>query len=84
VITPEAGTRIWRNPESPPAANRLLLRAKTTPHVPQVVWYVDGMPFAVTDPEAPVAWPMQTGEHKFQVGLPLRPERSVPVSLMVQ
>jgi penicillin-binding protein 1C len=84
VITPEAGTHVWRNPESPPAANRLLLRAKTTPHVPQIVWYVDGVPFAMTDPEAPVAWPMQTGEHKFQVGLPLRPERSVPVSLMVQ
>jgi penicillin-binding protein 1C len=84
VVTPEAGTHVWRNPESPPATNRLLLRAKTTPHVPQIVWYVDGVPFAMTDPEAPVAWPMQTGEHKFQVGLPLRPERSVPVSLMVQ
>ncbi|HET6606199.1 MAG TPA: transglycosylase domain-containing protein [Rhodopila sp.] len=84
VVTPEAGTRIWRNPESPAAANRLLLRAKTVPHAPQVVWYVDGVPFAMTDPEVPVAWPLQTGEHKFQVGLPLRPERSVAVSLMVQ
>jgi penicillin-binding protein 1C len=84
VTTPAAGLRVWRNPESPPAANRLLLRAKTTPHVPQIVWYVDGTPFAVTDPEAPVSWPMQTGEHRFQIGLPLRPERSVPVSMMVQ
>lgn len=84
VIAPAAGIRVWRNPESPVAANSLLLRAKTNPRVRQIVWYVDGTPFAVTDPEAPVAWPMQTGEHRFQIGLPLRPERSAPVSMMVQ
>jgi penicillin-binding protein 1C len=54
VVTPEAGSRIWRNPERPPAADRLMLRAKTTPHVPQIVWYVDGMPYALTDPDVPV------------------------------
>ncbi|HVY16004.1 MAG TPA: transglycosylase domain-containing protein [Rhodopila sp.] len=84
IVTPEAGTRVWRNPESPAEANRLLLRAKTSPRVPQIVWYVDGSPFALTDPGTPVAWPMQTGKHKFQIGLPLRPERSVPVVLTVQ
>jgi penicillin-binding protein 1C len=84
VLTPEAGTRVWRNPESPPAANRLVLRARTTPHVPQIVWYVDGEPFAVTDPDQPVSWPMQGGEHRFQIGLPLRSERSRSVKLLVQ
>jgi len=84
VVTPEAGTRVWLNPESPPDANRLVLRARTTPHVPQVVWYVDGAPFAVTDPDQPVTWPMQGGEHRFQIGLPLRPERSRAVRLLVQ
>jgi penicillin-binding protein 1C len=84
VLTPEAGTRVWRNPESPQTANRLLLRARTKPHVPQIVWYVDGAPFAVTDPDQPVSWPMQGGEHRFQVGLPLRPERSRSVKLLVQ
>ena len=84
VVTPEAGTRVWLNPESPTAANRLVLRAKTMPHVPQVVWYVDGTPFALTDPDQPVTWPMHAGEHRFQIGLPLRPERSRPVRLLVQ
>ena len=84
VVTPEAGSRIWRNPESPPAANRLVLRAKVRPHVPQVVWYVDGAPFALSDPDVPVSWPLHAGEHRFQVGLPLRPERSRAVRLEVQ
>jgi penicillin-binding protein 1C len=84
VVTPEAGTRLWRNPESPAAANRLLLRAKATPEVPQIVWFVDGVPFALSRPDEPVAWPLRTGEHRFQIGLPLRPERSRPVSLLVQ
>ena len=84
VVTPEAGSRIWHNPESPPAVDRLVLRAKATPHVPQVVWYVDGEPFALSDPDAPVAWPLRSGEHRFQIGLPLRPERSRSVKLVVE
>jgi len=84
VVTPEAGSRIWRNPEAPPAADRLVLRAKTKPLVPQIVWYVDGAPFALSDPNTPVTWPLHSGEHRFQVGLPLRPERSRPVRLVVE
>lgn len=84
VVTPEAGTRVWLNPESPAAATRLVLRAKTMPHVPQVVWYIDGAPFALADPDQPVTWPMRVGEHGFQIGLPLRPERSHLVRLLVQ
>jgi len=84
VVTPEAGSRIWRNPEIPAAADRLVLRAKTAPHVPQVVWYVDGTPFALTDPDMPVTWPLRVGEHHFQIGLPLRSERSRPVRLVVE
>ena len=84
VVTPEAGSQIWRNPESPLAANRLVLRAKSTPRVPQIVWYVDGSPFALTDPDSSVTWPMTAGEHRFQIGLPLRPERSRPVLLTVR
>jgi penicillin-binding protein 1C len=54
------------------------------PHVPQVVWYIDGAPFALADPDQPVTWPMRVGEHGFQIGLPLRPERSHLVRLLVQ
>jgi penicillin-binding protein 1C len=84
IVTPAGGTRIWRNPESPPAANGLALRAMARPHVPQVVWYVDGEPFALDDPDVTVIWPLRPGEHRFQIGLPLQPERSRPVHLTVE
>jgi penicillin-binding protein 1C len=52
--------------------------------MPQIVWYVNGSPFALASPDTPVAWPLQAGEHKFQIGLPLRPERSAPVNVTVR
>jgi penicillin-binding protein 1C len=84
IAAPAANSHIWRNPESPPIANRLILTAKTEPHVRQVVWYVDDAPFALGDPDEHVAWPMTPGEHRFQIGLPLRPERSRPVRVVVE
>jgi len=38
--------------------------------VPQVVWYVDGEPYAVTDPDQPVFWTVKPGAHTFQLRLP--------------
>ncbi len=84
IALPQTDSRIWRNPESPPATNRLVLQARTRPVVPQIVWYVDGTPFALGDPAQPISWPMQPGEHRFQIGLPLRPERSRPVRVVVE
>jgi penicillin-binding protein 1C len=52
--------------------------------VPQVVWYVDGEPFAVTDPDKPVLWPIKPGTHRFQVRLPLRDGFSRPVRIVVE
>ena len=84
IVTPEAGSRVWRNPESPASAAMLALRASARPHVPQIVWYVDNQPFALSDPDVPVAWPMHAGEHHFQIGLPMRPDRSRPIRVVVE
>ena len=84
ITAPEHNSRIWRNPEAPPALNRLALKAVVEPHVPQVVWYVDGEPFAITDPDKPVLWPIKPGTHRFQVRLPLRDGFSRPVRVVVE
>jgi len=84
IAAPAADSHIWRNPESPPAANRLILTALAVPHVRQVVWYVDDAPFALADPDEHVAWQLTPGEHRFQIGLPLRPERSRAVRVVVE
>ena len=84
IISPVTQTHVWRNPDSPPAMNRLVLRAQATPPVSQVVWQVDGRDIAVTDPAKPFAWPLVAGKHRFQLRLPLQPGRSPIVTVVVQ
>ncbi|MBB6485853.1 transglycosylase domain-containing protein [Rhizobium lusitanum] len=84
ISTPARNSQIWRNPEQPAAYNRLALKAEVKPRVPQIVWYVDGQPFAVTDPDRPVFWPIQSGEHRFQIRLPYRDETSAVIPVYVQ
>jgi penicillin-binding protein 1C len=72
IASPEHNSRIWNNPEMPASLNRIALKAVVEPRVPQVVWYVDGEPFAITDPDQPVFWTVKPGNHTFQVRLPLQ------------
>jgi penicillin-binding protein 1C len=84
VTTPEHDSHIWRNPEQPRSSNKLALEVETTPSVEQVVWYVDGQPFALAEPGAPVFWPMQPGVHRFQARLPLRAGASRTVKVTIE
>lgn len=84
VVTPEHNSRLWRNPEAPARLNRLALRAAVRPEVPQVVWYVDGEPFAVAAPNETVYWPMTPGAHRFQLRLPSDEAVSRPVRIVVE
>ncbi|MCB9998092.1 MAG: transglycosylase domain-containing protein [Methylobacteriaceae bacterium] len=84
VSTPENNSRIWSNPEQPASLNRLTLKARVEPRVEQIVWYVDGEPFAITDPDKPVYWPMRPGSHRIQARLPLRSGASKAVHVMIE
>ena len=84
VSTPENNSRIWSNPEQPASLNRLTLKARVEPRVEQIVWYVDGEPFAITDPDKPVYWPMRPGSHRIQARLPLRLGASKAVHVMIE
>jgi penicillin-binding protein 1C len=84
VISPPPDTHVWRNPETPDALNRLVLRASASPRVPQVTWMVDGAPVATNSPDAPFYWPMVLGRHRFQVRLPLEPGESAAVAVTVE
>jgi penicillin-binding protein 1C len=84
IATPENNSRIWLNPETPPALNRIALKSVVEPRVPQVVWYVDGEPFAVTDPDQPVFWTVKPGTHTFQLRRPLQPGTSRTIQVVVE
>ncbi|MBI5165315.1 MAG: transglycosylase domain-containing protein [Magnetospirillum sp.] len=67
VLAPRDGLRMVRNPETPPEANRLNLRAAAGPEVKRVLWLVDRRPWRVADPREPVAWTMAPGIHRFEL-----------------
>jgi penicillin-binding protein 1C len=84
VTTPEHHTHIWRNPEQPPALNRLALKATASRRIEQILWYVDGDPFAVAAADEAVFWPMRPGIHRFQARLPMRPGGSRIVEVTIE
>ncbi len=84
IVQPDPDTHVWRNPEAPPALNRLVLRATVEPPVPQIVWLVDGKPVATAAPDTPLLWPMSPGHHRFQIRLPLEEGVSRPVAVLVE
>jgi penicillin-binding protein 1C len=84
ITTPEHNSHIWRNLEQPSSMNKIALKVKTTPSVEQIVWYVDGEPYAVADPEQPTFWSLQPGVHRFQARLPLRSGASRTVKVTIE
>ena len=84
IASPEQNAHLWRNPEAPPALNRLALRASVQPPAGQIVWYVDGEPIAVAGPDQTVYWPMLPGKHHFQIRQPFGAAASIPVHIAVE
>ena len=84
IVRPEPNTHVWRNPDLPPAMNRLVMRATAQGGVKQIVWLVNGQPQAVAAPDAPFVWTMAPGRHRFQVRLPLQDAVSAPVTVVVE
>ena len=84
IVAPENNSRVWLNPETPASLTRIALKAVVEPRVPQVVWYVDGVPFAMSDPDRPVYWPASRGAHRIQLRLPLQPGVSKVMHIVVE
>ncbi len=84
ITEPQPDAHVWRNPDAPPALQRLMLRASVSPPVAQVVWLVDGEPALVAHPDQPFLWPMRPGQHRFQVRLPLAGAASRQVRVTVE
>ncbi|MEO8276836.1 MAG: transglycosylase domain-containing protein [Thermoanaerobaculia bacterium] len=84
IISPEKGLRLLRDPETPPSQNTLALRAVVEPALAQLVWYVDGKPFATVDAPFDARWPLRPGEHTIQARSPFTPARSRLVTVIVE
>ncbi|MFT4625668.1 MAG: penicillin-binding protein 1C [Myxococcota bacterium] len=79
ILSPRDGMKVVRDPEVPADRATLRLEAAVDPPVEQLVWYVDGVPFAVVEPPYVARWPVRAGAHTFEARLPFRPEQSAAV-----
>jgi penicillin-binding protein 1C len=84
ITSPEHNTRLLRDPETPADLSTLALTVIVDPPVRQVVWYVDGRPFETADYPYKARWPLQPGEHTFQVRIPFTQDGSPAVRVIVQ
>ncbi|QQR73219.1 MAG: transglycosylase domain-containing protein [Holophagales bacterium] len=84
ITAPEPGTRMLRDPETPPELNTLRLAAAVEPPVPQLVWYLDGRPLATVERPYTLRWQLEPGEHVFQARVPFSEARSPLVRITVE
>ena len=84
LLSPTDGTRVVSDPESAPGRSTIELAVAVDPPVDEVLWVVDGQPFAVVAAPYEVRWPLAPGEHVFEARLPWRPERSGSARVLAQ
>ena len=83
IASPADGVRLLRDPEMPPDRATLALEALADPAAEQLVWYVDGQPFAVVDRPYTARWRLTPGVHTFQARATAGDARSKPVRISV-
>ncbi|MES2638035.1 MAG: transglycosylase domain-containing protein [Myxococcota bacterium] len=84
VLAPADGQHVVRDPEARAGRATLALEATVEPPVAQLLWYVDGEPFAVVDAPYTVRWPLTPGEHHFEARVPFTPIGSNTARVTVQ
>jgi penicillin-binding protein 1C len=83
IVAPEPGLRLLFDPEAPTERNTLALRAEVEPAVPQLVWYVDGVPFATAERPYTARWRLARGAHTIEARVPFSPARSRRIEIVV-
>lgn len=84
IVSPEHETHIWRNPEQPERLNRLALKLAPDAGDAQIVWIVDGAPFATALASETVFWPMTPGVHRIEARRAFAAIAARPVRVTVE
>ncbi len=84
IAAPRDGLRMARNPETPPEASLLNLRAVAGKGIDRFVWLVDGKPWRAATPQDRVYWPLTPGLHRFEVVTADGAAHSPPVTIEVE
>ena len=84
IVAPRDGAHLLPDHEAPPGLDTIRLQVAVDPPVEQVVWYVDGEPFAVVDHPYVARWQMAPGEHVFEARIPYSEATSQEVRVLAQ
>ena len=83
ITAPQDGMRVVRDPETPAQLATLTLSVDVDRGVDQVLWTVDGEPFALVQAPFSTRWPMSPGEHVFEARVPYHDSSSGPVRVVL-
>ncbi len=83
ITAPQNGSRVVADPEVPAAWATLALTVEVDPPVDQVLWSVDGQPYALVEAPYTARWPMAPGEHVFEASVPFSEARSGAVRVVL-
>ncbi|MCK6550994.1 transglycosylase domain-containing protein [Myxococcota bacterium] len=84
LVQPVDGARVTRDPEAPRHLSTLALEALAGPSVSQLVFFVDGRPFATVSRPFQARWPLEPGAHTIEVRAPYGGARSRPIRVVVE
>lgn len=82
ITAPHTGERYTADSED--AGTTVGLEADVDPPVAQVVWVIDGEPFATVDWPYATRWPITPGEHRIEARVPFTTVKSGSVRVTVQ
>jgi penicillin-binding protein 1C len=83
ITAPQDGIRVVRDPETPEELATLTLSVDVDRGVEQVLWTVDGEPYALVQAPFTTRWPMSPGEHVFEARVPYHGAVSAPVRVVL-
>ena len=82
--SPSDGLRLLRDPETPAGQATLSLAAVVDPPGADLVFSVDGVPFATVPPPYRARWPLVPGEHVFEARVPRARAAAPRVRVLVE
>ena len=84
LLSPRGGERLTIDPEQPAEAATFALRVAVTPAADQVLWVIDGEPWALVEAPYAARWPLSPGVHRIRAELPWTTIRSDEVTIEVR
>ncbi|MEO1084036.1 MAG: penicillin-binding transpeptidase domain-containing protein, partial [Acidobacteriota bacterium] len=84
ITSPREGLHLFLDPEMPASRNTLALTAVVDPPPAEILWKVNGEPFALAKYPFVERWPLLPGDHTIQAEIPFTDIRSPVVTVRVE